>query len=185
MKRLLLFSFGGLLIGCAVWAYVWWHSPAETRQPTASSAMEEVLGTELALTNWNTHYFTTRYPSDLRIITSNEIPHGLTEGQYLLGSTFVNRTDQLAVTVGNLNGLVFDELPAIKLRRQKVDVYQPANIVFAPPRAVAFIAQDTYEIAVFWPQDTQYAAVVVSGSAARQTELQQELEAVVTNWRWR
>jgi len=185
MKRLVLLGFSALLIGGSVWAYIWWHSPAETNQSTAKNATEEVLGTEVALTNWSTQYFTTRYPTDLRIITSNEVTHGLTSGQYLLGSTSPTHTDQLGVTVGNLDALTFEELPAIKLRLQKSDVYQPVKLSFAPQGAVAFTAQDAYEMSVFWHQDTRYAAVVVSGSSARQAQLQQALEAAVTNWQWK
>jgi hypothetical protein len=185
MKRFAPLAFVVLVGGLGVWVYIWWHSPAETKQFTAKTTTEEVLGSELTLNDWNTQYFATRYPNDLRIITSNEVAHGLTSGQYLLGSTSLSRTDQLAVTVGNLGGLALEELPAIKLRLQKTDVYQPVDVSFAPEGSLVFTSEDSYETAVFWRQDSRYVAVVVSGSAARQANLWQQLEAVVTNWQWR
>lgn len=185
MKRYILPAVGLVLVGFGVWAYIWWHSPSETKQFTAKNTAERVLGSEVTLIDWDAQYFTTRYPSDLRIVTSNEVPHGLTTGQYLLGSTVMNRTDQLAVTVGKLDGLSFEELPAIKLRRLKSDVYQPSSIAFAPEGSMAFTANNEFETSVFWAQGERYAAVVVSGSVVRATELRQQLEAVLTNWQWK
>jgi hypothetical protein len=185
MKRLVFIACGALLIIGTIWAYVWWHSPAETKHFTASTETRDVLGSESTLATWNTQYFTTRYPNDLRVITSNEVAHGPILGQYLLGSTVMNRTDQLAVTVGTLEGSTFDELPAVKLRHQRTDVYQPVRLSFVPLNGVAFRAVDGYELSIFWPQGTRYAAVVVSGSSAREAELEQALEAVVMDWQWR
>jgi len=185
VKRFIFLGIGVVMVGVSVWAYIWWHSPAETKKFTTKPTTEKVLGSEQTLNDWNTSYFSTRYPSDLRIITSNEVAHGITSGQYLLGSISLDRTDQLAVTVGSLGGLSFDELPAIKFRKQNPSTYQTLNPSFAPEGAAAFVSPDGYEKSIFWSMGGRYAAVVVSGSSARQESLQQQLEAVVKNWQWK
>jgi len=185
MKRFILVGGSILLIAAGVWTYMWWQSPAETKDFTAVDQKSQgVLGSNTVLTPWRTQYFTTSYPNNLRVITTNEVAHGLTEGQYLLGSASLSQTDQLAVTVGALDGLKFEELPAIKLRQQRTDIYQPVTVSYAPQGAVAFSTKNGYEMVVFWQQGGRYAAVVASGSSARQTELAGALESVVQNWQW-
>lgn len=186
MRRLIYGCIGlVLLVGVGIWSYMWWHSPAETKKFTENKSSNEVLASETALTTWETTYFTTAYPDNLRIITTNELAHGITTGQYLLGSTSPDKTDQLGVTVGTLDGVAFDELPAIKLRRQHINEYHTIKSSVTPPGGLAFVDEEKYEVSMFWQQGNQYAAVVATGSSARQAELTQVLEAVVSNWRWR
>ena len=185
MKRLAIGISGSLLLIAGLWSYMWWHSPAETKHITTAQTTKDVLGSERALTSWTTQHFTTRYSSELRILMANEVAHGLTTGQYLLGSTSLNKTDQLAVTVGQLNSTSLEELPAVKLRQQRTDTYQLATVPFTPPGGQVFSTVEGYELAMFWKEGSSYAAVVVSGSSARQAELQEALEAVVANWQWR
>lgn len=184
MKRLAVFICIVCLTLVGLWGYAWWHSPAETKNSSAFQTEKEVLGSDRTLTSWNAQSFTTRYPGDLRIITSNEIAHGITTGQYLLGSTTPNKTDQLAVTVGQMSNASLTELPAVKLRQQRSEVYQSLMLPFTPSGGEAFSTYEGYEIALFWKNGPNYAAVVVSGSSAREAELQEALEAVVTNWVW-
>jgi len=185
MKRFIIIGSCVLAVCAGVWTYMWWQSPAETKDFTsAEQKTQGVLGSDTVLTPWQTQYFTTSYPNNLRVITTNEVAHGLTEGQYLLGSASLSQTDQLAVTVGKLDSLKFDELPAVKLRQQRTDMYQPITLSYASQGAVAFSSKSGYETAVFWQQGTMYAAVVVSGSSARQAELAGALESVILNWQW-
>lgn len=186
MKRWMLLLFVVLFLSGSVWGYHWWHGPAQSATVTTSDQTEQgVLGSESKLLPWQTEYFATRYPSNLRVLTSNEIAQGLTLGQYLLGSTSLEQTDQLAVTVGNLQGLRLAELPAIKLRQQQTGTYQATTRSFTPSGGFVFSRSDTYETAVFWQEGGRYAAVVVSGSSVRQAELEQSLQAVITDWEWR
>lgn len=185
MKRLIIVGCTILAVFAGVWTYVWWQSPAETKDFTATDQKTQgVLGSDVVLTSWQTPYFSTSYPNNLRVITANEVAHGLTMGQYLLSSASLGQTDQLAVTVGTLDGLTFDELPAVKLRQQRTDIYQPITLSYVPEGALAFNANDGYEMSVFWRQGNIFAAVVVSGSSARQAELAQALQSVVENWQW-
>lgn len=185
MKRLVIISCSIVAVVAGVWTYVWWQSPAETKETTAASQETQgVLGSNTVLASWSTQYFTTRYPNNLRVITSNEVAHGLTLGQYLLGTASLREADQLAVTVGTLDGMRLEELPAVKLRQQRSDAYQATAVSFAPQGAMVFTAKSGYEMAVFWQQGTRYAAVVASGSAARQAELAQSIQSVVQNWQW-
>ena len=175
------------LLGSGFWVYRWWYGPAESVEvSSAAQTQTGVLGSESKLLPWQTAYFTTRYPEDLRIITTNEVVHGITAGQYLLGSVSLKQTDQLAVTVGKLGTMTLTELPAIKLRNLQAATYQSATRTFVPDGAVVFRKlAGGYETSVFWQNDGQYAAVVVSGLSTRQAELEQQLEAVVSSWQWR
>lgn len=184
MKRILVLICSVLVIGAGIWAYMWWQSPAETKEFTAQQKTQGVLGSKTELAAWRTQYFSTSYPNTLRVITSNEVAQGITLGQYLLGTVALTDTDQLAVTVGTLDGMALDELPAVKLREHRSDMYQPATLSFAPAGAVTFTNKNGYETALFWQHDNYYSAVVASGSSARQAELDQELEAIVQNWQW-
>ena len=185
MKRVAIIISSVLIALVGVWGYRWWNSPAETKNSSALQTEKEVLGTKRTLSPWNTQSFATRYPSDLRIITTNEIAHGITTGQYLLGSTTPNITDQLAVTVGRLSNASLEDLPGVKLRQQRTDVYVETTMQFTPPGGQVFSAVEGYELAMFWKDGSNYAAAVVSGSSAREAELQEALEAVVANWQWR
>lgn len=188
MKRWTILSLFVLILGGGVWAYRWWHGPAESVVVSSTAQTQTgVLGSESKLLPWQTAYFATRYPEDLRVITTNEVAHGITTGQYLLGSVSLKQTDQLAVTIGGLGTMTLAELPAIKLRNLQAATYEPATRTFAPDGAVVFHKLDGggYETSVFWQNDGQYVSVVVSGLPARQAELEQQLEAVVSNWQWR
>lgn len=185
MKRVVLAVIGLMVAVTGVWAYAWWHTPAETKDFTTTRQTDkEVLGSESTLKNWTTQYFMTRYPNDLRVIASNEVSRGIIDGQYLLASTALNRTDQLAVTVGTLDGLTFEELPAIKIRRQNTATYHSIQLPEITSTNVSFVAPDTYELSTFWHEGSRYASVVVSGSSARSADLKQALEVVVQNWQW-
>lgn len=78
-----------------------------------------------------------------------------------------------------------EELPAIKLRRVQTETYREITRSFTPSGGLVFGKSDGFETGVFWSHGDDYAAVVVSGSSARQAELEDALENVVTNWQWR
>lgn len=174
-----------ILVLGGLWAYNWWQSPAETTVVNVADQTERgVLGSESKLIPWRTTLFATRYPANLRVITSNEVSQGITDGQYLFASTSLKRDDQLAVTVGKLSASSIEELSAVKFRRSKADIYQQATRTYAPAGAVVFSNSSSYETAIYWAEDGNYAAVVVSGSSANQADLETALQAVVANWQW-
>lgn len=185
MKRVVLVAAGAMLIIAGAWGYIWWHGPAETKEFTVNhQTTKDVLGSELTLISWHPQYFSTRYPSTLRILTSNEVAHGATLGQYVLSSVSLKQTDQLAVTVGVLDDMTLDDIPSVKFREQHADIYQQTDRSFIPAGGIVFSAKEGYETAAFWRHGNRYAAVVVSGSPLRKAELEEALEAVVTNWQW-
>ncbi len=186
MKKWLVGFSAVIVLGFGAWIYLWWNQSATTTIVTTDTQDSRgVLGSQEKLYNWKTEFFTTRVPTSLRVITSNEVAHGLTTGQYLLGATSLSRDDQLAVTVGNLDAMRLDELPAVKLRSLQANAYRVATRSFMPTGGIAFSKIDTYETAIYWAHDTNYAAVVVSGSSAHKADLESALEAAVTNWQWR
>ena len=186
MKKWFAVASFAVVVGLGTWAYMWWHGATTTSVVTVGDQTQTVvLGGESKLLVWETAVFATRYPDILRVITTNEVPHGITTGQYLLGSMSLKQDDQLAVTVGQLGTMRFDELPAVKLRRLQADTYQSAERSFAPAGGLVFQKTDGYETSVFWTHGNTYAAVVASGSPARRAELENALQAVVANWQWR
>lgn len=174
-----------LIFISVTWLYHWWHSPAESVTITSADQVNQgVLGSESTLADWQTEYFTTRYPGNLRIISTNEVAHGITLGQYLLGAVSLNQSDQLAVTVGKLQ-TPLSQLSSVVLREQQSDVYARTDKTYAPAGAYVFTKENPYETSIFWQHGNEYAAVVSSGSPVRRAELEQALQSVVTNWQWR
>lgn len=185
MKRWLGATLAVVLVLLGGWLYRWWHSPAESIVVSTGAQSSKVLSSENVLVPWETSQFTSRYPSNLRIITSNEVAQGITVGQYLLGSTDLRVSDQLAVTVGKLEDLNLAELPAVKFRATHPESYEQTTLSFTPPGGLAYSSVGAYEVAIFWQEDGRFAAVVASGSSVRQAELEQQLESVIKEWRWR
>lgn len=183
MKRLLVGATGLIILGSFVWLLYWWQSPAETTDYSSAGQTEAgVLGSEVELVSWRTKYFATSYPATLRVVTSNELTHGSTFGQYVLGSVSPKQTNQLAITVGPLQGTTLRELPAVMMRQQQTELYRPTSRTYVPIGGLAFTSTQDYETAVFWQEGNRYVAVVVSGSAMWQAELEDALQTVITYW---
>lgn len=167
-----------------VWLCLWWQSPADGKVMLSPVSDGGVLGSESELVSLRTVYSKTRYPSTLRVLTSNDVARGSIAGQYVLGLASLKHTDQLAITVGRLDSMALTELPAVKLRRLQTDVYALTTKKYAPLGALIYAKIDGSETSVFWADGARYAEVVVSGSPARFDMLEADLEAVITNWRW-
>lgn len=173
------------LLGAGIVFYIWWNGTPRSAMPTQNDqAGTEVLGSETTLQPWQTASFTTQYPDTLRVIRSNEIASTGVRGQYLLGTRALTQSDQVGVTVGTLETSSLEDLPAVKLRHQETAQYQTTARSYAPTGALVFSSKDSYEVGIFWQRGKDYAAVVVSGSASRQSILDYELEAIVSNWQW-
>jgi hypothetical protein len=170
-----------LVIGASAGAYAWWQSPATTDTDQGTQEVNSVLGSETAVKPWQTSYFSTSIPTTLRVKTSND---SATYGSYLLTSISTHYSDQIGVTVAELGGNSLDEIPAVRLRLDKPDVYAPGNLSYAPDGAYVFTDEDGYETSIFWQHGNQYAAVVASGTSARRAELGEALADVVSNWNW-
>lgn len=163
------------------------QSPSATAQPV----------------DWKTAYFDTNLPVGFRVRTSHEdltsttakATTTATVASYSLSSTNVRQTDQIGVTIGNLNRTALNEIPAIKLRLSQPGTYtviDPKTYAGSPlPNATAIIgnvaADGSYETSLFWqaPQAGRYVAVVASGSSTRKAELEQALALIVEQWQWR
>ena len=175
-----------LLIGVMGSAfYLWWHSQASTSVVTYGAQDASVLGSQTTLTDWQTAYFTTKIATSLRQLTSSETPDKPILGSYLLASTSLRNTDQVGVTIGNLNNYALDELSAVRLRAVQAGEYTKATRSFAPAGALVFSRVSSYETSIFWQHGSMYAAVVVSGSSSRRAELEQNLSDIVSNWQWK
>lgn len=174
------------LLGAGIVFYIWWNGTPRSAMPTQNDqAGTAVLGSETTLQPWQTASFTTQYPDTLRVIRSNEIASTGVRGQYLLGARALTQSDQVGVTVGTLEpSSSLEDLPAVKLRRQQTAQYEVTSRSFAPAGAIVFSSKDGYEVGVFWQNGKDYAAVVSSGSVSRQSSLDYELEAIVSNWQW-
>ncbi|MBL8122071.1 hypothetical protein JNM87_04965 [Candidatus Saccharibacteria bacterium] len=167
------------------WLYWWWHGPAYGTVTQSNNSDETaVLGSDEVLISWQGPFFTTRYPSTLRLLTSNEIAQGNMQAQYLLSAVTPTHQDQVAVTVGRLGVLRLDELPAVKLRRMQSDVYSESSRSFAPDESIVFTKTKDFETGIYWADGDRYAEVVASGSSTRRAELENALEVVMTSWQW-
>lgn len=164
--------------------YSWWQSPSSTTQVHSPQPASEVLGSQTSLQSWQTAYFSTRYPTSLRILTTTENTSRTIIGNYLLTSANPQYNDQAGVTVGTLGDGTFAEISAIKYRGQHPELFEVSSRAYAPSGAVVFNGLQAYETDIIWQHDSRYAIVAVTGSSARHAELEQTAAAIVSNWQW-
>lgn len=185
MKKILLIIAIVVPVAGGIWFYSWWSQPPSTNKVTvARRPQEDVLGSSTTIRTWSTLYFTSAYPSNFRIRNTNEVTQGNRLGQYMLSSTSIDKTDQLAVTVAIMPEDKLADLSDIKVRLLQPDMYIVTQKAYAPSGALVISRVDGTETAVFMKQGNRYASVVVSGSSTRQQILEQGLQTVVANWLW-
>jgi hypothetical protein len=186
MKKRLILAFASVfIIGCIYGIYSWWHGQSTTSAISYGAAPSGVvLGAQTSLINWQTPYFITRYPSSLRKISTAQTPDNPVMASYVFTGTGSEDSDQLAITIGSLNGSPLSDISAIQLRKDEASEYTQSSRSFAPSGAVVFDEIGNYETSIFWQHGDQYAAVVTSGLVSDSTDLEQDLSDVVSNWQW-
>jgi hypothetical protein len=174
-----------VIVLVAVGTIHWASRPSSTSRSSIGSSNSGVLGSNNAVTPFASSYFNTQLPADMLLKTSNENPHGAIRASYLFTNTKASPSDQVAISVGTMGLNRLAETPGVKQRLNDLSTYQPANVRNAPEGAMSFKRTDASETAVFWQQGKLYVVVVVSGSSTHQTELDQALQTILTNWSWR
>lgn len=184
MRRKYLLLLVPLMVFVAgIWFYRWSNSPANAGTVLTPQGAN-VFGAQIDLVSYGSQYFTTQIPKTLVVKSSNEASNGATVGQYLFKHSNVSLSDQLGITIGTMQSASLSEVSAVTLRQSQPEKYTSITIDGMPQGAVAFEALDPYEVGVFWPNESQFAAVVVSGSSVRKAELRETLYGVIANWQW-
>lgn len=173
-----------VVIGIGYAGIHWANQPTSTSQSHTGKTDAAVLGSSSDLKPFVSPYFSTQIPADMLQKTSNENPRAAIRASYLFTSSKTSPGDQAAISVGTMGLSQLSEISGVKQRLNDPDMYQPTTIANAPQGAVAFTRSESYETAVFWQENNSYVAVVVSGSPLRQAELDQTLQAILTNWSW-
>lgn len=185
MKKRIVLLAVALTVISGYGIYSWWHSDSSTNTVVyGAQPAGAVLGSSTSLVAWQTPYFATKIPTNIRHKSTTETPNNPIKASYLLTSTDPRNIDQLAVTIGSLNNYSINEISAVGLRLSQPSNYTVATRSYAPPGALVFTSTGNYETSIFWQHNDLYTAVVVSGSAADQANLEQQLTDVVSNWQW-
>ncbi len=154
-----------------------------------STAVEGIQSSR-SFESLSTDYYTTTIPDELAVKSQNNARHGNTLSQTFLvneESNFNNPlTDQLAITVGNLPSEGVTGLTDVQFRSRNPEKYSQVSQSSFPEGSKVFVSTaNGYEKSVFWPYDGRYAAVVVSGTSDRATEINKDLDIVMTSWKWK
>lgn len=170
------------LLLVAVSFCVWWWASRPVESHTSSTTTQVAAVVSKAPYDFESPYFKTRLAGDL-VVRSNQ--EGDT-AQLLQQIVAMNESnDQMAITLGLLNGGSLNDLSIVKFRDAKPEIYTRVSIAGMPTDAIVFRSQvPQYELAVFWPKDTLYAAIVSSGQVARQQELDTQMMTTVSSWQW-
>jgi hypothetical protein len=184
MKRYVLAMAGLLLLGAGVYGYHWIHSEASSSVSVRPlQPVSDVLGSETSLKPWQTASFTTQLPTWLRQVSATDSPSDPAAHSYVVNGGR-DKDAQIAVTIASLGNNSLNEIPAVRVRANHADEYQPTAIAAAPDGAVAYQHVGSFETAVFWQYQGRYIAVVASGSTSQQSDIQTALASVLTDWQW-
>lgn len=175
-----------VVLGAGAGLYTWWQSPSSTSSvDNGSQSVNAVLGSETTLEPWQTAYFSTQYPSNLRVRTTTEDSSRAIVGSYLLTNIDPAEQDQVGVTIGTLGNNTFEAVSAVKYRSMHPELFTRTSRNYAPAGAVVFDGTQDYETDIIWQDGNRYAVVAVTGSTSRRAELEQATQAIVSNWQWR
>jgi len=176
-----------LLIGLLISSFIYWATRPNSTKPAITAVQgASTTNSQKPLT---TEHFTTTIPESLVVKSQDSTSHGLVLLQLFLASknTSINKplTDQLAITIGKTPSDGFSGITDVQFRMQRPNIYDTSVPINYPSGAQAFVKiEDGYELSVFWPKDSRYAAIVVSGTADRKTELNTLMQNVLSNWSW-
>jgi hypothetical protein len=175
----------GILVSAGLIVFnSWANSPARSVGVVQRND-GEVAGESVTLSTkpFGTAFFKTAVPINFALKSSIE----QTEGPVLVQSLFSGASsspgsriaDQLAFTVGVLPPEKLDGVSAVMMRSRTGEVYSPVVLDWLPVGARAFT-----KLSVFFASDTRYAAVVVSGSPDRMSQLQEVVKNIYQSWNW-
>ncbi len=178
------------IIGLGVFGVMQWASkPASTQRSSVGGPSDAgVLGSSSELKPFSSPYFNTQVPADMILKTSSENPRAAIRASYLFTNSKMSPGDQAAITVGTMGLNRLTEIPGVKQRLNDSAKYEAITIPNAPEGAMSFKkvnSTEGYETAVFWQENDLSVSLVVSGSTLRQSELDQTLQSILTNWSWR
>lgn len=132
----------------------------------------------------NTDYFLTTLPAGFAAQSITEKDNG---PQLLQISAMSSTKDQcqLALTIGRLPQEGLSGVADYNYRISNQNLYQNTDLEWLPEESVAFISTENFnEITLIWPHQTLYAIVSLSGPQSLPIA-KQNLEHVISSWRWK
>ena len=159
------------------------NSPQSVR-PQQPASTTEVQGAEATSVPYETAYFSSLLPGTLRQRTSTETPDGPIVGQYFLATETERSSLQVGITIGLLNNMPLNEMPALQYRLASRE-YRIVKRTYAPEDWIVIEKVDGSEFGFYMTDKTRYAAVVASGIANSRTSYDEVLSTLAMNWKWR
>lgn len=171
-----LVSVGGL--------YYWATQPAVTHL-VSNSNDTAVMGEKTTIHNatLNTKFFSTKI-SDAYIQRehTDRLGAGILD-RYLFVSPVEAGSDQVAITIAASPPDGLKGVSDVVFRQRNPDVYEPIDSGLV--NALAFVSEQSgYEVSVFIPHGTVYAAVALSGKPDRRAAIYDQLMTLIAGWRW-
>lgn len=173
---------------CIIAFLLWARQPVV--EQAASSSVQGVSSNNREQKPLRGINFVTTVPADITIKSNQTTPHGDVVEQMFLSSTATSIehpiSDQLGITIGMIPSGGMKAISDIQLRLSNSGTYGRIQRDEITNDHMAFIKQDDrdYEVSVFWNDGQRYASVVVSGTPARQSELEQMLHSILSSWQW-
>ncbi len=174
------------LCALGLYAFKWAAEPSVSKSP--ESAVEGAVSTQ-TYNELNNDYFSTYIPSNFVQKSQNKTIHGNT----LLQLFYANKSslsdapikDQLGITIGTLTQEGLNGLSDVHLRtRNSTDYNEIIGEAFSEGSRVFEKQTGDYEISVFVPHGSHYAAVVMSGTTDRSTEISNQIKLILKSWQW-
>lgn len=179
MRKLIIVTIGLCSLSCAVF---WWWASRPVESHTSPQTTQVAAVVSKAPYVLESPYFKTKLAGEL-IVRSNQEGDTAQLLQQIVATS--DKNDQMAITVGLLTDGSIDSLSAVKFRDAKPETYTRVSIAGLPADATVFRSKASqYELSVFWPRNTLYVAVVVSGQVARQQELDTQMFTTIASWQW-
>jgi hypothetical protein len=172
-----------ILILIATGLIVWLNRPVNTKITIKSSAGFKATVEEP--TQIDTAYFYTLLPPGFKIDSNKENERGSQLIQ--ISSSLTNHNDgHLSITVGMLPVEGLRGLSDYSYRIKTPINYTNIQYAGLPQEATSFFSnKGDNEITVFWPHSAMYSMVSISGSTTQKNVINNGLQSVIDQWKWK
>ena len=188
MRRRYAFLAGGgvlaamLVVGVGFWA----NQPSISKIQNVPQNVKGAETPDYTLKPISNAYFTTQVP--IRFVGGKS--NVGTGKPLLLQQLFTAQSatrglyaDQLAVTVGLLPAGALSEVSGVQLRSRST-AYTALTYPWLTKGLAYESEQNGYELSVFVPHATYYVAIVLSGQVDKKTQLDHEMQLIITSFNW-
>ena len=165
----------------AITLYVWANQNVVVTSYTTNNVITPSSPSQTS--QINDKYFNAVVPAGYTINSKSAVPEGNMLSRYVLKNIDPKSLDQLAITIGTLPSEGLTGLSDVMFRAKNTQ-YVPYNSIKIADKSVEFIAENPFELSVFWSHGNRYAAVVISGTQDRGEVLKKVINDLIGKWSW-